>query len=149
MSARDDYPHHGFVTHAQMCDEIDRLRLSLAWTERIAEDRGEENERLRERFMSVDQAAAYLGVTSRTVDRWISNSGLPVHRLGADPRPRSASTAPSSTPGSEIDAPIAPHVTAVADHDRRGSSDEHVENVPTESNRAHPSSAPTGTAPGD
>ena len=36
--------------------------------------------------MSVDQAAAYLGVTSRTVDRWISNSGLPVHRLGAGPK---------------------------------------------------------------
>jgi hypothetical protein len=34
-----------------MCDEIDRLRLALAWTERIAQDRGDENERLRARFI--------------------------------------------------------------------------------------------------
>lgn len=32
--------------------------------------------------MGVEQAAAYLGVTPRTIDRWIKDSGLPVHRTG-------------------------------------------------------------------
>jgi hypothetical protein len=56
VSARDDYPHHGYVTWRAMCDEIDRLRLSIAWTERIAQDRGDENERLR-----VASKCAYCG----------------------------------------------------------------------------------------
>lgn len=48
MSARDDYRCDGLLsTHAAMCDEIDRLRLDLAYTDDIARCRGEENERLR------------------------------------------------------------------------------------------------------
>ena len=36
--------------------------------------------------MSIDEAAAYLKVTPRTVDRYINAAGLPVHRLGAGPK---------------------------------------------------------------
>jgi len=48
--------------------------------------------------MSVDEAAAYLLVTSRTVDRWIATGGLPVHRLGDGPK------APKRFYRSELDA---------------------------------------------
>lgn len=57
MTARDDYravasmlgtPHGAVWREAErMCDEIDRLRLALAWQENISQGRGEENERLR------------------------------------------------------------------------------------------------------
>jgi len=48
--------------------------------------------------MSLDEAATYLLVTSRTVDRWIATNGLPVHRLGAGPK------APKRFYRSELDA---------------------------------------------
>lgn len=48
MSARGDYPVDSAGEQYQtMCDEIDDLRLRLAWTEQIAQARGEENERMR------------------------------------------------------------------------------------------------------
>lgn len=59
-AARKDYPFpaavadgrvnggaHGQIECAAALDEVDRLRLSLAWQERISDDRGDENERLR------------------------------------------------------------------------------------------------------
>jgi hypothetical protein len=52
VSARDDYQYgERGAQHYTMCDEIDALRLQVAWLERIAQDRGEENERLRARFI--------------------------------------------------------------------------------------------------
>jgi len=48
--------------------------------------------------MSIDQAAAFLGVTTRTVDRWIITEDLPVHRLGKGPK------APKRFYRSELDA---------------------------------------------
>lgn len=56
MSARDDYPllatlelpdDGSGVAYGAALDEIDQLRLENAWLRRIADDRGEENERLR------------------------------------------------------------------------------------------------------
>lgn len=38
--------------------------------------------------MRIDGAAAYLGVTTRTIDRYIEEQGLPVHRIGTGPKPR-------------------------------------------------------------
>lgn len=38
------------------------------------------------RPMTLEEAAAYLSVTPRTVSRWIADAGLPVHRVGPGPR---------------------------------------------------------------
>jgi len=35
-----------------------------------------------ERLLRIDEAARLLGVSSKTVRRWIEFEGLPVHRLG-------------------------------------------------------------------
>jgi excisionase family DNA binding protein len=35
-----------------------------------------------ERLLRIDEAARLLGVSSKTVRRWIELDGLPVHRLG-------------------------------------------------------------------
>jgi hypothetical protein len=79
VSARDDYPPipNGVnraggwgLLHKRMCDEIDRLRLALAWTERIAQDRGDENERLRARFIykiGVERAVPHALASSASV----------------------------------------------------------------------------------
>lgn len=36
--------------------------------------------------VGITEAAAFLGVTPRTVDRWIRLEALPVHRLGSGPK---------------------------------------------------------------
>jgi excisionase family DNA binding protein len=36
--------------------------------------------------MSIDEAARYLNVTPRTVDRYVNAAALPVHRMGAGPK---------------------------------------------------------------
>jgi excisionase family DNA binding protein len=41
---------------------------------------------LPERLLRIDEAARLLGVSSKTIRRWIKADGLPAHRLG----PRSA-----------------------------------------------------------
>lgn len=63
MSARDDYPDldalvrcADIYAHEELdkaLNEIDELRLNLAWADRIAGDRGEENERLRSMLRDV------------------------------------------------------------------------------------------------
>ena len=37
---------------------------------------------MEERWFSVDEIAAYLGVSRETVYRWIEGRGLPAHRIG-------------------------------------------------------------------
>jgi len=37
---------------------------------------------MEERWFSVDEIAAYLGVSRETVYRWIDAKGLPAHRIG-------------------------------------------------------------------
>ncbi len=37
---------------------------------------------LSERLLRIDEAARLLGVSSKTVRRWIKSDGLPAHRLG-------------------------------------------------------------------
>ncbi len=37
---------------------------------------------MEERWHSVDEIAAYLGVSRETVYRWIDSKGLPAHRIG-------------------------------------------------------------------
>lgn len=41
-----------------------------------------------DRPMTIRDAARYLEVTTRTVDRWIREQDLPVHRLGTGPKAR-------------------------------------------------------------
>lgn len=38
--------------------------------------------------MGITAAAEYLDVTAKTVDRWIRELGLPVHRIGSGPQAR-------------------------------------------------------------
>jgi excisionase family DNA binding protein len=38
--------------------------------------------------MGITAVAEYLDVTARTIDRWIREEGLPVHRLGSGPQAR-------------------------------------------------------------
>jgi excisionase family DNA binding protein len=37
---------------------------------------------LSERLLRIDEAARLLGVSSKTIRRWIKSAGLPAHRLG-------------------------------------------------------------------
>ena len=43
---------------------------------------GQSQLRLDQRWVSVDEIAAYLGVSRYTVYRWIEGRGLPAHRIG-------------------------------------------------------------------
>ncbi|HBT77000.1 MAG TPA: transcriptional regulator [Planctomycetaceae bacterium] len=37
---------------------------------------------MEDRWLSVDEAAAYLGVKRNTVYRWITDKNMPAHRVG-------------------------------------------------------------------
>lgn len=41
-----------------------------------------------DRPVTIVQAAAHFGVTTRTIDRWEQIAGLPVHRVGGGPKAR-------------------------------------------------------------
>lgn len=68
MSARDDYPILAdaaknssllcWTEAGQILEELDRLRMSNAWLRVIADDRGEENERLWARVRAMETGSA-------------------------------------------------------------------------------------------